>query len=284
MKVVTKFVGSLGLVAILFNGCGSSGSDDNDSGDTGNSASTSTTVTAVDGYIKNAIVKDSVGNIAIYDKAGKYIFSSSPVYPITLTGGQLLDTNKSFDLNMSVSDGSSLVISPITTFLGNNSDLLSKFANLGLNKSTLSDFSIDYMDTNDLNLAKLSQLLYVILRDSNLTADFKASLESNTSIDSMDKLFDLATHSMTNSGLDSAQRNCGNGLLSSIKGFTGDISGIEKYLDANKSNYTQGCANSAPVAINGSIDGAGASSKTFSMTDVISDYEDAGIVGVTEWI
>ena len=79
MKVVTKFVGSLGLVAILFSGCGSSGSGDNDS------ASTSTTVTAVDGYIKNAIVKDSVGNIAIYDKAGKYIFSSSPVYPITLT-------------------------------------------------------------------------------------------------------------------------------------------------------------------------------------------------------
>jgi len=34
-------------------------------------------------------------------------------------------------------------------------------------------------------------------------------------------------------------------------------------------------ANTAPVAIAGSIDGAGASSKTFSMADVISDAEDA---------
>ena len=94
------------FTGVVFTGC-SSGGDSN--------SPTSTTITAVDGYIKNATVKDSSGQIATYISQGRYSFANSPQYPLTLTGGMYVDTNVSFDINMTAQSG--LVISPITTFL-----------------------------------------------------------------------------------------------------------------------------------------------------------------------
>ena len=233
-----------------------------------------TTVTAVDGYIKNAVVKDTTGLTATYSDNGKYIFSKTPTYPLTLTGGVLEDVNILFDINMTAQSGSS-VISPITTFLGNDSNLLSKLANLGLGQTTLDEFNVDYIESSDIDLAKLSQLLYIILKDSNLTTTFKQSLENNDSIYNLDMLFDLASSDINASNWINAQKNCANTLLTKIKTFNSDPSTIETYLKDEKTLFSQGCQNNAPVAIDGSIDGQGVSSKTFSMADVISDAENS---------
>lgn len=132
-------------------------------------------ITAVDGYIKDANLTDSSGQVGVYSSSGQYTFSDSIVYPLTLTGGILEDTNLSFDINMTAQEGA-MVISPITTFLENNSTLLDTFINLGLGFSTLSEFSVDYISTNNSDLAKLSQLLYIVQKDTALSDTFKTSL------------------------------------------------------------------------------------------------------------
>lgn len=196
---------------------------------------TSVEVTVVDGYIKNATVTDKVGQTATYTSTGKYSFSNNPVYPISSTGGSLEDTNTSFDIDMSVSDGISKVISPITTFLGTNSTLLSKFANLGLGASTLDEFSVDYVNTENTNLAKLAQLLYVIQRDSSLTSTFKTSVENNSSLSSLNDLFSLAS-SDVNSTLSGEDIIRANSLLTAISNYSGTVANIETSLDTYKQN------------------------------------------------
>ena len=202
----------------------------------GNNSVNNNTITAVDGYIKNAILKDSTGLIATYSSNGQYTFTSIPVYPLMLSGGILEDTNVSFDINMSAQNGS-IVISPITTFLGNDSMLLSKFANLGLNKSTLEEFSIDYIKSNDIELSKLSQLLYTILRDNNLTLTFKQSIENNRSLDSLDKLFTIAQTDINSSlTLGTEEKIESNSLLSKVKIFSGEALKLENYVKVAKEN------------------------------------------------
>lgn len=151
-----------------------------------------TTITVVDGYIKNAILKDKKGIVATYDgTGGEYVFQVSPKYPLTLSGGVYEDTNAAFDINMTC--GSGKVLSPITTFLDGNSTLVEKLANLGLsgNPTAFSDFAVDFIKMNNSDLAKLAQLLYAVETDSNLTSSFKNSVVTNTPT-SLSELFTLA--------------------------------------------------------------------------------------------
>ncbi|MCK5295086.1 MAG: hypothetical protein KAJ49_10555 [Arcobacteraceae bacterium] len=226
LRLSIVVISTLSLVLAGCDGAGSGG------------GSTPTTITAVDGYIKNATVKDAIGQTATYSSNGKYIFSSSPTYPLTLAVGSLEDTNASFDINMSVSDGISTVISPITTFLGNSDTLRGKLTNAGFgNFTTLASFAVDYVDSNDTNLSKLSQLLYTILRDTNLTTTFKQSVENNGSLDSLDKVFSLALRDVNASTTLSIQDKLRtNSLLSKTKTFTGSTSNMENYLKAYKNN------------------------------------------------
>jgi len=225
-NLTKRFISLIAISSgLLFSGCGG-GSD------SATPSNSSTTITAVDGYIKDANITDNLGQMATYTSTGKYIFANTPSYPITLTGGKLEDTNLPFDINMSVNDGTSLVISPITTFLQNNSNLLSKFANLGLNKSTLDEFSVDYINTNDTNLSKLSQLLYTILKNTTLTASFKTALENNSSINSLNSLFSLANNTINSSTtLNDISKLRTNSFLNSIKDYNGTTANIE---DDNK--------------------------------------------------
>ena len=161
----------LAALGLSFNACGGGSS----SSSTG--SSTGTTITAVDGYVKNGTLKDASGQVARYSGiGGKYTFASSVTYPLTFTGGVYEDTNTSFDINMTCTSGT--VISPITTFIDGNSTVLGKLANLALsgNPAALSDFSVDYVDTNNTDLAKLSQLLYAVAKDSNLTRTLRADM------------------------------------------------------------------------------------------------------------
>jgi surface protein len=198
--------------------------------------STETEVTAVDGYINNARVTDSLGAVASYTVNGKYTFSSAPTYPLKVTGGNIADSDVPLDINMSVSDGESLVISPITTFLGSDSTLVDKFTNLGLPQTTLQDFSVDYIKTDDANLAKLSQIFYVILRDENLTATFKETLLDATPT-TMEEIFTLAESDINASKtLGGEEKIQSRAILSQMEDFNGSVSTMESILKPEKEN------------------------------------------------
>jgi hypothetical protein len=102
----------------------------------------SKTVTAVDGYVKGAIITDGSGQIAKYDGVGgKYIFKNTPTYPIKSTGGKLEDTDLPFDIDMKTNSG--LILSPITTFIGDNDALREQLTNQGFgNITTIKGFSV----------------------------------------------------------------------------------------------------------------------------------------------
>jgi len=173
MKKLLTLGSSLLLAGMLIGCGGGSGSDNNNNN--------GTTVTAVDGYIKNATVKDALGKTATYIGNGKYKFSSAPTYPITLTGGLYIDTNESFDINLTTYTGS--VISPITTLIANgDSDFLTMFAN-ALNKTAdIKEFVKDYIENNDTNMSAISQYAYLIIKE-NLKSAMKATANSISSID-----------------------------------------------------------------------------------------------------
>ncbi len=218
---------SIVITTIFFTGCsGGDGSSDNS---TNNDTSSSYTITAVDGYIKNAIVKDSAGEIATYSNNGKYVFEYDPVHPITLSGGELEDTNVSFDINLTTHMGS--VISPITTFIGNDDDLRGKLSNISEFNSlaTMEEFSVDYIKNDNLNLAKLSQLLYMILKDDNLTNQFKANLGSPTQLS---ELFTRAKININSTmGTNTYKYEL---LLEKIKAYNNTVANFEAYLKESK--------------------------------------------------
>ena len=169
MRVNMYLLGGLLASSLVFIGCSSS------EGDSADPVLGATTVTAVDGYIRDANIIDNVGQIGVYTSSGRYAFANSIAYPLRSSGGALEDTNASFDINMSAQSG--LVLSPITSFLGDDSGLLDKLIGLGISDATtLNGLAVDYIDTNSSDLAKLSQLLYLVQKDSDLLSAFKASL------------------------------------------------------------------------------------------------------------
>ncbi|MCK5111682.1 MAG: DUF1566 domain-containing protein [Arcobacteraceae bacterium] len=218
---IKSFIFFVGL-SLLASGCGGGSSSSSGGG---------TPVTGVDGYIKNATVTDNLSQVATYSSNGIYTFASSPTYPLTLTGGQLEDTNANFDINMTAQSGSS-VLSPISTFLENNSTLLSKFANLGLGISTIDEFTVDYVNSNDLNLSKLSQLLYVMIKDNTLLATFKTNIANNEG--SLDNLF-LRAHTDLNASASNGKFKI-RLLLNKINSYTGTASGMEDFVKNYKNS------------------------------------------------
>ncbi len=120
----------------------------------------------------------------------------------------------------------SVVISPITTFLGNDSTLLSKFANLGLNIFTLDEFTVDYVSSNDLNLSKLSQLLYVMLKDTTLLATFKTNIALNEG--SLDNLF-LRAHTDLNASASNGKFKI-RLFLNKVNDYNGTTSDMESLI------------------------------------------------------
>jgi uncharacterized protein (TIGR02145 family) len=179
MKKITLLTLST-LITLLLSGCSSLGG----SSSTGNTTSSTDTktITALDGYIKDGTLTDNNGQVATYTVDGKYTFATSPVYPLNFTGGKYVDTNASFDINMTSQSG--LVISPITSFLTNNVDSVTNLAVAFSLADDISSFEVDYIDANSIDLAKLSQLLYMVLKNTNLTTEFHTSLTTlPTSID-----------------------------------------------------------------------------------------------------
>ncbi len=141
------------------------------------------------------------------------------------------------------------VISPITTFLADDSALLAKFASANLGATTLSQFGTDYIDTNNSKLAKLSQLLYVMLKDSTLTTTFKTSL-GGANPASLDELFTLAESDVNASAtLDFKQKHFARKLLTFTKNFTKEPSELESNLKNLKANLNGDYSDHARVVL-----------------------------------
>ena len=228
MKVRKFFIGVLLAFGLVFTAC-SGGGGGSSTTTTGSSA----TITAVDGYIRDAIVTDSAGQIGVYTSNGQYTFADSINYPLFLTGGVFEDTGVPFDIDMTAQEGS-LLISPITTFLANNSTLLGKFANLGLGASTLSEFSVDYIDTNNNDLAKLSQLLYLAHKDTTLLNAFKTRILSSnpTNLDEMFTFLETDINATMSSGYAVSYR----AFLAAVKALTTSPSEYETELKVFKAS------------------------------------------------
>lgn len=194
-----------------------------------NNSSNTTTITAVDGYIKDANFTDDVGQIGVYTSKGKYSFSLPLIYPLHLNGGVLEDTEASFDIEMILEDGS--IISPITTFIYNNSSLQTKLAIALSISDTLDSFSIDYIEENNADLAKLSQLLYAIQKDENLLNAFKIDLSAGIPAN-LDDIFTLAEGTINSTMGDYAQSY--NNFLNKVKSLGGVVSDYETNLETEK--------------------------------------------------
>ena len=210
---------------LVFSGCGGGG-------DGASVSATSNDVRAVDGYIKDANLTDGVGQVGVYSSNGKYRFSNSITYPLHLRGGVYEDTNASFDINMTAHSGN--VISPITSFLENNATLRDKLVALGIsNASTLSGLSTDYISSNNANLARLSQLLYLVQKDANLTRKFKQTL-ANENPASLGELIVLIESDVSATmGIYAPSYRS---FLSAVANLNGEVSGYELLLQTHKRN------------------------------------------------
>ncbi|WP_394208755.1 hypothetical protein [Enterovibrio calviensis] len=202
-----------------------------------NNGDTPTDITVVDGYIKNATVTDSIGRIATYSANGVYTFGAVPTYPLTSSGGQLEGSDIDFDITMTISDERISVISPINSFLGGDETLLSKLSGLGLGPSTLDEFSVDYIGVNDINLAKLAQILYLVETDSTLSSDFKSNLSSSDSLSSLSDIYTLASNQVGSASHLSANKVAlMTKFIDAVKNYNGSALDIETSLMAYKHN------------------------------------------------
>jgi len=191
-------------------------------------------VTVVDGYIKDAIVKDSNGKIAkqIDSEKGLYVFEFSsdekaePRYPIYSSGGTIAIVDLKYNVDMEAYTGN--VISPISTILKNDA-VLEKSLTDALNISN-EELKSDYIKNNNKSVAKLSQLFYAVLQDDDIVDIVRNDMRDNP-VDSLDILFDNTFDNVANS----SKKTEIQALLIKAKDFDGDnVIEIDTHMDEIK--------------------------------------------------
>lgn len=212
------------LVIALLAGCSKSdGSSDH---------SSSNDVTVVDGYIKEGNVTDANGQVAteVNGTIGLYTFASTPVYPISLTVGsaKLVDTNATFDVNLSAASGT--IISPITTIIDGDAAIRSNIMILlgGLSDAEL---AVDYVETDNVEVAKFAQLCYAMLKYPNGASLFRERLTTN---------FNAGTDTNLTAFIDEIKRSpvkqpIYREFLAEVNAFSSSVSTMESELNSTKS-------------------------------------------------
>ena len=188
MKKVNGLVLST-LTAAFLVGCGggggsSSSSSGSTSGGTTTPALTSTDVTVERGAVYGATVTDANGQVAV-QKAGTniYVFATTPVYPITASGGIIDVDNNGIDEGdielTTVLTSYSNVVTPITTYLGNpaTDSGKAKLAKLKEITGVTSDDDFfkkapsELLDDIGTNVLVLTNALFDIMNDGDSTND-----------------------------------------------------------------------------------------------------------------
>ncbi len=123
------------------------------------------------GYIQDSTVTDFGDNVADYNQSTKYYtFEDNPGYSIYAKNGNIEDINLSENVDLQTDIGG--IVSPITTIISQKPDTKAKIADLLKITNGHLSFTKDYILENDLNFAKVSQSLYVSLKDENVSSIF----------------------------------------------------------------------------------------------------------------
>lgn len=185
----------------------------------------------MDGYIKDGNVTDATGLVATQIDAtkGLYRFSTTPSYPIKFTvgTGKLVDTNMTFDINMTADSGT--IISPIKTMVNNDTNIENSLLTTMGDINTITLYE-DYVESNNTDVAKLAQLTYAILKDTNATTKFKARLKNGAEAN-ITALIDKAITEDINTSADKVNLAT---FLTAVKNFSGSAADFEKELNTTK--------------------------------------------------
>lgn len=206
------------LTTLLVLGCGGSGS---------------TAVTVLDGYVADGNVTDNDGQQAVMiDRTkGLYLFENTPEYPIRFTAGtgRIVDTDMPMDINMSAVAGT--IISPITTIVGRSTAAESNLAAvMGLaNNDAL---YVDYIKNNDSDLAKLSQLCYAMLKDTNATQPFLESITTGFDAAAGTNIPKLIDHTLQNDVYWYSTKV----FLRAVRDYSGSLTNLETNLSKAKAD------------------------------------------------
>ena len=213
-------------------------------------------ITAVDGYITGATVTDQQGNTAVSNGDGTYSFVKAPTYPIGLIGGTLLDTGDAFSADIltgALDDAeahmyapSGLVISPITTLLTkitNNratstldSTLSAKLA--AMMGVTETELLTDFVASDNINLAKIAQVIHLMAQEPGLYSTFKTNLGAASG-----SLFSGVSGAATTAmnarhaanDLSTIKQTIYNQIITDVSAYTGTAAGLEAGIDDHKS-------------------------------------------------
>jgi hypothetical protein len=236
------------MVAAILTGCQGA---DGTNGTNGNTSKI--TVTAVGGYISGATVKDQQGNSAFSNGDGTYSFAKTPIYPISLSNGNLIATGDAFNADIITGNGdahmyatSGLVISPITTLLTtitNNeatttldSALSAKLASMmGVTEAEL---LTDFVASENVNLAKITQVIHLMAQEPGLYSTFKTNLgaASGSLFAGVNGAATTTMNAKNVSGdLSATKLAVYNQIISDVSAYTGTAAGLEAGIDANKS-------------------------------------------------
>ncbi len=150
-------------------------------------------IVVVDGYIGDAKVIDSNGNVAKYKSNGTYTFTPAPIGTITVTGGVFEDTGLPNTMTYKVSS-SSRVVSPITSFLHKYPHLKERILTaLGVDSTELLG---DFVKSNKVNVAKLAQIIYT-MNVNSLEDDFADTLTDDIDLIDIDNIVTKAKARVT---------------------------------------------------------------------------------------
>ena len=238
MKKINLYALSLMLVFGL-TGCG---------GDNDPTPTKYREVTAVDGYLKNCLMTDSDGNEATYTSEGRYRFGVESTGSLTATGCVNEDTDLALGVTL-LAAANSDVISPITTMFVQHPEL-EEVLKQNLNK-TPQELSADYIKSNDLDVAKFSQLLYSVMKADLLGkyADEVKQSATAGAVNTVDDLAVLAVKIINDSNLLDKQAYID--FIDAVKVYDAPVKDIETALQAVKEKMSaeQLPADTTPPAI-----------------------------------
>jgi hypothetical protein len=117
-----------------------------------------------------------------------------------------------------------------------SSEALNKLVRLNVGAYSNSAFAADYVKDENANLAKLSQALYMVLKESTLSSSVVESLEDDTSgsINTLDKFFDTIESGIDDMPVDFVAQHYQRELLGSIRNFSGSAKDFEDFLKDQK--------------------------------------------------
>ena len=222
MKMRT-FLLIAGGMAVLLGGCGESE----------DAPYPAAYVKVLDGYIADGNVTDGNGQQAVMVNRSKglYRFATTPAYPIRFTtgNGRIIDTSMKMDINMSAEGGN--VISPISTVAGNDATIISNLATI-LGLANNDGLFADFIENNNSDLAKLSQLCYAMLKDTNATAPFMNRIGSGFD-SAVDANITALIENTTNKDVFKYSTKV---FLRALRDYTGSVADMEGDLNATKTN------------------------------------------------